>query len=185
MKATLQGQANLQSKKEPVPVELTIAAAWWASRTGDLSPEQASLFKDNLSNKLHEKYRGHWCIENPLRGNAFRAILFDETTCDRVLSNAAQSSFISQFERRLPAEAVVMWVDPGSVSIKYLSSQKVKILYDSTDPSYSKDALAAGSTPAAGAASSNSAETPSTACAQEYSSVQAAAAVSSIPAQRV
>lgn len=74
MKATLQGQANLQSKKEPIPVELTIAAAWWASRTGDLSPEQASLFKDNLSSKLHEKYRGHWCIENPLRGNAFRYV---------------------------------------------------------------------------------------------------------------
>ena len=74
MKSTLQAQANLQSKKEPMPVELTIAAAWWASRTGDLSPEQASLFRDNLSSKLHEKYRGHWCLENPLRGNAFRYV---------------------------------------------------------------------------------------------------------------
>ena len=118
--------------------------------------------------------------------NAHRAILFDETTCDRVLSNAAQSSFISQFERRLPAEAVVMWVDPGSVSVKFLTSQKVKILYDSTDPAFSKDVSApAGSTPAAGAAASSTADPSPVACAQEYSSHQAAAAVTSIPAQRV
>jgi hypothetical protein len=103
-----------------------------------------------------------------------------------VLSNAAQSSFISQFERRLPAEAVVMWVDPGSVSVKFLTSQKVKILYDSTDPAFSKDVSApAGSTPAAGAAASSTADPSPVACAQEYSSHQAAAAVTSIPAQRV
>jgi hypothetical protein len=116
-----------------------------------------------------------------------RAILFDETTCDRVLSNAAQSSFISQFERRLPAEAVVMWVDPGSVSVKFLTSQKVKVLYDINDPSFKQETLAAGSSPAAGAASSttNAVSDSTVNCAQEYSSLQIPAAVSSIPAQRV
>lgn len=101
-----------------------------------------------------------------------------------MLSNAAQSSFISQFERRLPAEAVVVWVDPGSVTVKFLTSQKIKILYDSTDPSFKQEALAAGTTPA-GAASSTGIETAAVACAQEYSSLQTPAAVSNVPAQRV
>jgi len=74
MKSSLQAQSGAISKKDPVPVELTIAASWWASRTGDLSPEQAGLFRDNLSQKLLEKYRGHWCLENPMRGNAYRYV---------------------------------------------------------------------------------------------------------------
>jgi hypothetical protein len=74
MKSSMQAAVGVPSKKEPLPVELTIAAAWWASRTGDLSPEQASLFRDNLSTKLFDKYRGHWCVENPLRGNAYRYV---------------------------------------------------------------------------------------------------------------
>lgn len=126
-------------------------------------------------------------------GGDCRAILFDETTCDRVLSNAAQSSFISQFERRLPAEAVVMWVDPGSVTVKFLNSQKIKILYDSSDPSFNKDVLAAGTSPAVAAAATatgspvppgSSDSASQLACAQEYSSLQVNAAVS-VPAQRV
>lgn len=74
MKSSLQAQSGAISKKDPVPVELTIAAQWWASRTGDLSIEQANLFRDNLSQKLLEKYRGHWCLENPMRGNAYRYV---------------------------------------------------------------------------------------------------------------
>lgn len=78
MKSTMQAHAHAVSKKEPLPVELTLAAAWWASRTGDLSPEQATLFRDNLSSKLQDKYRGHWCIENPMRGNAYRYVEDEE-----------------------------------------------------------------------------------------------------------
>jgi len=78
-----------------------------------------------------------------------------------------------------------MWVDPGSVTVKFLTSQKIKILYDSSDPSFKQEALAAGTSPA-GAASSAVVETPAVACSQEYSSLQtSAAAVSNIPTQRV
>lgn len=70
-----------------------------------------------------------------------------------------------------------MWVDPGSVSVKFLTSQKIKILYDITDPSFNKEAL--------GAASSAASEAQN--CAQEYSmqSPAPAAAVSAVHAQRV
>lgn len=86
-----------------------------------------------------------------------------------------------------------MWVDPGSVTVKFLTSQKIKILYDSSDPAFNKDTLAAGTSPASGAALAATASPVQTgsadsasqlACAQEYSSLQVTAAVS-VPAQRV
>lgn len=62
-----------------------------------------------------------------------RSILFDETHFDDVLREAARRSDIPQFERRFPAESVVMWVDPGSVILKFLSSNKMKTLYTADD----------------------------------------------------
>lgn len=86
-----------------------------------------------------------------------------------------------------------MWVDPGSVTVKFLTSQKVKILYDSSDPAFNKDVMAAGTLPASGAAAAVVASPVQTGssdsasqlgCAQEYSALQVPTAVS-VPAQRV
>lgn len=62
-----------------------------------------------------------------------RSILFDETCCDSVLKEAALKSGITQYEKLFPAESVVMWVDPGSVVLKFLSSNKMKTLYNAED----------------------------------------------------
>lgn len=70
-----------------------------------------------------------------------------------------------------------MWVDPGSVSVKYLATGKIKVLYDSTDPQYTQETFSSTSAPAG----SQSLET----CSQEYSSAQAASTHSNAPTQRV
>ncbi|XP_049847935.1 protein BTG2-like [Schistocerca gregaria] len=113
--------------------EILAAAAWWANRIEGLSNEQMELFRQNLASALVEKYRGHWDASEPTKGSAYRSILFDEFNCDRVLQAVARNTFISQFECRLPAEAVVMWVDPGAVTVKYLTSNKVKVVYDAEE----------------------------------------------------
>lgn len=129
-----------------IPQEIYVASSWWASRTKDLSFEQENLFRENLSLKLLEKYKNHWWNENLIKGSAYRyfiiiiiikkfiyfyrAIIFDENMCDPILSDSAELSFISKFQLRQPQEAIIMWVDPGQVEIKYLSTGKSHNLFD-------------------------------------------------------
>jgi len=47
--------------------------------------------------------------------------------------NAAQKAFISNIHKRLPTDGFVMWVDPGTVSVKNLLSTRIQVVFSKED----------------------------------------------------
>eukprot|EP01103_Thecamoeba_quadrilineata_P002488 TRINITY_DN1243_c0_g1_i2.p1 TRINITY_DN1243_c0_g1~~TRINITY_DN1243_c0_g1_i2.p1 ORF type:complete len:129 (-),score=17.66 TRINITY_DN1243_c0_g1_i2:45-431(-) len=103
--------------------EIKVAARWWASQISriHLSSRQIKLFETELQRRLFAKYKGHWYNHDPLRGHAYRSILFDpsERRIEDILLEAAQAAqILEDFEVVLQSlsKGVIMWVDPCSAS---------------------------------------------------------------------
>ena len=103
--------------------EINAGVEWWRQRiqhAGSIqnigTPHQFSHFA-NLANKmLQQKYQNHWYIDQPTRGQAFRALLNDESGPDPLLAQALATAGLplSLFGHW----GVVVWIDSGSVSVR-------------------------------------------------------------------
>lgn len=67
----------------------------------------------------------------PWRGQGYRSILSEDCAhvVDHVLRHAAREAHITDLPYRMPAEAFVIWVDPGDVEVKFLKSHRTEVLY--------------------------------------------------------
>jgi hypothetical protein len=115
------------------------AAVEWLTRTmevNDLSEAQLQSFEWALVEALTRKYTDHWYQDMPWRGQGYRSILSEDCAhvVDHVLRHAAREAHITDLPYRMPAEAFVIWVDPGDVEVKFLKSHRTEVLYH--QPSY-------------------------------------------------
>lgn len=101
--------------------EIEVASWWWTTqlRLNDLSQEQVLLFQNCLTDLLLQKYQNHWYEDNPLRGHAYRSILYEGNKLDSVLLQAAEKAAIKNLNDRLQATPMIMWIDPGEIEVKY------------------------------------------------------------------
>lgn len=112
--------------------EINIAASFWSSelKAEGLSAEQVALFRSELIQLIHNKVSSKWFTTNPLRGQAARAISFDEYRMDKLLLEAGEKANIHELPRRLPF--AYMWIDPGMVSIQKHYQYHATTLYDAS-----------------------------------------------------
>lgn len=94
-----------------------------------LPRRRVNIFGEELEKALKHKFQGHWYIDKPFKGSAFRCLKTGEPI-DVVLEIAARESGvpIGDILENLPAELSV-WVDPGEVSYRIGEKGAVKILY--------------------------------------------------------
>ena len=115
--------------------ELEAAAKYWVSqlRASDLKDDQGDRFRENIKTTFREKFKDHWYPNQPERGQAYRSISIDRGVADPLLDEAARAADINDFRRRLPADMdMIMWVDPGNVSVRYNNSNRTHVLFQSS-----------------------------------------------------
>ncbi|KFO99799.1 Maternal B9.10 protein [Calypte anna] len=88
-------------------------------RENKLSKHKMEKFAAKLTTILFEKYKNHWYLENPSRGQAFRCIRINRhQTRDPVLEQACVESNVDFNKLGLPKE-MTLWVDPFEVCCRY------------------------------------------------------------------
>lgn len=92
---------------------------------------QADFFCNILSKIMNNKYKDHWYIDNPSRGQALRAICIENGQLDTVLIQAMNTLNINLFEAAKVFGNIVLWIDPGLVEVEYFGKNKPsnEILY--------------------------------------------------------
>ncbi|KFP87589.1 PREDICTED: protein BTG4 [Acanthisitta chloris] len=84
-------------------------------REGKLSKHKVEKFAAKLTALLFEKYKNHWYLDNPSRGQAFRCIRINKyQTRDPLLEQACVESNVDFNKLGLPKE-MTLWVDPFEV----------------------------------------------------------------------
>jgi protein Tob/BTG len=86
----------------------------------NLPPWKLTTFRDTLFNGIQRRVEGHWYPDDPNRGQGYRALLCAERV-DGILVDALQRAQLS-FDFRAFGEHVVMYIDPGNVSLRVSSS---------------------------------------------------------------
>lgn len=66
---------------------------------------------------MAQKFRDHWDIANPMKGNGFRSVHCQMGRMDPLVSEAAWKSGLSSKDLYFPNE-LVLWTDPRCVSFK-------------------------------------------------------------------
>ncbi|NXG60362.1 B915 protein, partial [Hemiprocne comata] len=88
-------------------------------REDKLSKHKMEQFAAKLTTILFEKYKNHWYLDNPSRGQAFRCIRMNKhQTRDPVLEQACVESNVDFNKLGLPKE-MTLWVDPFEVCCRY------------------------------------------------------------------
>ncbi|KAM6970228.1 protein BTG3 [Aplochiton taeniatus] len=86
---------------------------------GKLETQKVELFGEKLSVALQEKCRGHWYLDNPSKGQAFRCIRVNKfQSQDPELLRVCEESGLQYNDLGLPQE-LTLWVDPGEVCCRY------------------------------------------------------------------
>ncbi|ORX55005.1 BTG-domain-containing protein [Hesseltinella vesiculosa] len=89
-----------------------------------------TLFKNNLSTLLSDRFTNHWDVNEPCRGNAYRAISNFNGQLDPLLILAAQSSSIApQIILAYLPQDFVLWIDPFTVSYRIGDHSNILNLY--------------------------------------------------------
>ncbi|KAK2530391.1 Btg4 [Columba livia] len=84
-------------------------------REDKLSKHKMEKFAAKLTTILFEKYKNHWYLDNPSRGQAFRCIRINRhQTRDPLLEQACVESNVDFNKLGLPKE-MTLWVDPFEV----------------------------------------------------------------------
>jgi len=84
-------------------------------KNSNLTADQVQEFSDKLSSSLVEKFKNHWYLDNPLRGQGYRCIRVNDTEpVDPVLDQAAQDCGLKYRDLLMPQELTI-WVDPREV----------------------------------------------------------------------
>jgi len=114
---------------DAVPEEIVVGARWWRSqisKSDAVTSAQADLFFESLVATVSASIKGHWYPEEPLRGQAYRAISLDTMNeVDAVLVKSAHRAGVT-LERCFPStiEHIIMWIDPGEVVIKIYDDKR-------------------------------------------------------------
>ncbi|XP_054254295.1 maternal B9.10 protein-like [Indicator indicator] len=88
-------------------------------REDKLSKQKVEKFAAKLTTILFEKYKNHWYLDNPSRGQAFRCIRINKhQTRDLLLEQACVESNVDFDKLGLPKE-MTLWVDPFEVCCRY------------------------------------------------------------------
>lgn len=87
------------------------------SNVRELSSEQIDVFEATLAAIVAETYCKTWDIKNPMFGSACRTLAVDYGACDE-LRAAYQYAGGGQHVTVFPIKTV-MWVNPGSVKVRY------------------------------------------------------------------
>lgn len=119
-------------------IEISTASKFFTEKITKTIPEEVrNKFYLALVKELEEKYKNHWYVETPRRGQAYRTILFDSTgfvdnTIQNALRECGLSESILDLDSLFPTfkeKPVQVWVDPYCVEVAYLKSKKSSILY--------------------------------------------------------
>ncbi|NXB08295.1 B915 protein, partial [Cnemophilus loriae] len=90
-----------------------------AKREDKLSKHKMEKFAAKLTTLLFEKYKNHWYLDNPSRGQAFRCIRINKHQArDPLLEQACVESDVDFDTLGLPKE-MTLWVDPFEVCCRY------------------------------------------------------------------
>ncbi|NWR99524.1 protein BTG4 [Motacilla alba alba] len=90
-----------------------------ARREDRLSKHKMEKFAAKLTTLLFEKYKNHWYLDNPSRGQAFRCIRINKHQArDPLLEQACAESDVDFSLLGLPRE-MTLWVDPFQVCCRY------------------------------------------------------------------
>ncbi|NXO89811.1 B910 protein, partial [Certhia brachydactyla] len=90
-----------------------------ARREDKLSKHKMEKFAAKLTTILFEKYKNHWYLDNPSRGQAFRCIRINKHQArDPLLEQACVESQVDFSLLGLPKE-MTLWVDPFEVCCRY------------------------------------------------------------------
>ncbi|NWV82957.1 B910 protein, partial [Dasyornis broadbenti] len=88
-------------------------------REDKLSKQEMDKFAAKLTTILFEKYKNHWYLDNPSRGQAFRCIRINKHQArDPLLEQACAESDVDFTQLGLPEE-MTLWVDPFEVCCRY------------------------------------------------------------------
>lgn len=104
--------------------EVLNAVAWWCEFLFPVCVDEEKnhkreTFGQTLFVLLWARYRDHWYVNEPLKGNGFRAIHIDgPSRVDPVLRYAARG-VCEDVLAALPHDTqTIMWIDPGSVTVR-------------------------------------------------------------------
>ncbi|KAM3658567.1 protein BTG4 [Ammospiza maritima maritima] len=88
-------------------------------REDRLSKHKMEKFAAKLTTLLFEKYKNHWYLDNPSRGQAFRCIRINRQRArEPLLEQACVQSDVA-FELLGLPEEMTLWVDPFQVCCRY------------------------------------------------------------------
>ncbi|XP_068016046.1 protein BTG4 [Melanerpes formicivorus] len=88
-------------------------------REDKLSKQEVEKLAAKLTTILFEKYKNHWYLDNPSRGQAFRCIRINKHQArDPLLEQACVESDVDFDKLGLPKE-MTLWVDPFEVCCRY------------------------------------------------------------------
>uniref|UniRef100_A0A8D2MRG2 Anti-proliferative protein domain-containing protein n=1 Tax=Zonotrichia albicollis TaxID=44394 RepID=A0A8D2MRG2_ZONAL len=90
-------------------------------REDRLSKHKMEKFAAKLTTLLFEKYKDHWYLDNPSRGQAFRCIRINRQRAREPLLEQACAQSDVAFELLGLPEEMTLWVDPFQVLYSILS----------------------------------------------------------------
>jgi len=102
--------------------ELITAVTYWSTAVAkhdkNIPSWKVKTFQEELFHGLKRRCEGHWYPENPERGQGYRALICAERV-DTLLLNALKKAQLTSLDlRQICGEEVVMYVDPGNVSVR-------------------------------------------------------------------
>ncbi|XP_039206523.1 protein BTG4 [Crotalus tigris] len=88
-------------------------------RHNKLNKQQMEMFASTLTTLLFERYKNHWYLDNPTKGQGFRCIRLNHLQAkDPLLDQACSASNVDFHSLGLPKEMTI-WVDPFDVCCRY------------------------------------------------------------------
>ncbi|KAL9825880.1 protein BTG4 [Geothlypis trichas] len=88
-------------------------------REDRLSKHKMEKFAARLTTLLFEKYKNHWYLDNPSRGQAFRCIRINRHRAREPLLEQACAQSEVDFELLGLPKEMTLWVDPFQVCCRY------------------------------------------------------------------
>lgn len=92
----------------------TFEAARFLSRfiSSNVCSEQRSKFVGSMQSNLQTKFRDHWYVKDPLRGQGYRCLrLHPDPTREPMITKALKDAELNHGDIKLPLELTI-WINP-------------------------------------------------------------------------
>ena len=95
-----------------------------------ISENKLNKLRLHLNDVLYRKYRDHWFVDKPNKGEGYRCIRCNEHYTDPMIIEAGDRSGISGdiIKEYLPPE-LTLWINPGEVYYRIGSHGTLNLLY--------------------------------------------------------